>query len=452
MQGLEIQKNVAKISNSNFNYIASNCKNNYEEDKQQIFNALNDIFLYLPCSFIHYDFIKELANSNNFKNDFQQNFETLKTKIDDSNKALNFLLNVFFLEKAGIIRKEEFKNLLKCNKLTVYNEFISTITPTIKFNNIIQNEESGMNLVLSNIFFDEVIIKDIKNFFENHQNLVKSFQNTNCDVLIAFQIFKNLSFSVAEAKLSIKNYFEEKNYIQLIYAVFLYQNNFEKIFLQAIFLDMSKKEFFLSIFYDNFEEIKDYCKKNEESKKFLYAIIFMIYEQFYYPIDEVDSYYTQNIEYNPSLNIDNKHKFFQLLDEDLISFIMQFSDKKILKNAVDSKFNYLFVNEKEFEVSSFPLKEIIKNQEFHKIIDISKEEFFKAFFYIAKDSISHFLTYLEILKDYFVLSKDEQHLFCTIFEEQFADKKSFKKFICQKLELFNVIDDDVKQNHPILFI
>jgi len=61
------------------------------------------------------------------------------------------------------------------------------------------------------------------------------------------------------------------------------------------------------------------------------------------------------------------------------------------------------------------LKNEIKNKNFENIKKLPKEEFFNEFLKLAQPSISHFLTYLEILKDFFILKKDEQELFLNLF-------------------------------------
>lgn len=68
-----------------------------------------------------------------------------------------------------------------------------------------------------------------------------------------------------------------------------------------------------------------------------------------------------------------------------------------------------------------------------------RETFFRNFCLLGSPSISHFLAYLEIYKEHFVLSAEQQRLFLSVFFEVFEHAESFRRIVASKMVQFRIV-------------
>lgn len=94
----------------------------------------------------------------------------------------------------------------------------------------------------------------------------------------------------------------------------------------------------------------------------------------------------------------------------------------------------------EYNLDTSPISSIRK-EDF--TISKSKEKFFRDFCLLGSPSVSHFLSYLEIYKDHFILSEEDQRLFVDIFRGIFGSRRSFSRIILSKMVLFGILDKKI---------
>lgn len=119
------------------------------------------------------------------------------------------------------------------------------------------------------------------------------------------------------------------------------------------------------------------------------------------------------------------------IDEETVDVLLRFISPSSLTK---------FIPEYKDKLEVPPIRCILKKD---FLISSNKEKFFKDFCLLGSPSVSHFLSYLEIYKDYFRLNKDEQRLFLKVFYGTFVNRKSFNRIVLGKMALFGMLDKNL---------
>lgn len=114
------------------------------------------------------------------------------------------------------------------------------------------------------------------------------------------------------------------------------------------------------------------------------------------------------------------------MDEDVINYCVDVVDRNNLGLLLEKNF-------KE------PTLSYISHEDFKEMKFKTKLDFLKNFTLLTSPSVSHFLTYLEIYKNEFVLTKKQQKDFIMILNDFHVDNNGYLKIIMPKLECFGVI-------------
>ncbi|KAM0687185.1 hypothetical protein COBT_001578 [Conglomerata obtusa] len=451
----DIKEAIIKSSPSEYQTLVDRCITNFNIEKDNIMEAINEVLLYIPGSFFQLALIIDLSqNIKEFSTIFINNIQVLTEKNINDNQLINLLLNILFLEKYQLIKRGETDKILKLNKIEDLGSFLKSGTQHLVIIAKTRKEtDIPLNLTFEDIVFDSELIIQINKKITHFIQCKNYFNDVNADALLTAQLINYFSFSTVDCRFFLINYFCSEDYIQLLYGMFLKIDTTEKAQFYAIFLLLTRLENFLKQFYELVPRFKQYFKdtNNKESQQYFNTLMALLYERFYYPTNEMSSFYKESCQYDPLYSQTEAEMYSNLLDDDIVIEMLKFSDLKQLKKYLNPKFHHFLINEKVIEESKINLKDMIHENSFEKIQALNKEDFFNAFFSISKHSISHFLTYMEMLQQFFVLNKEEQELFCVLFEKHFNEKHSFKKFVCEKLVLFKVIDDDIQKNHSQMF-
>lgn len=132
-----------------------------------------------------------------------------------------------------------------------------------------------------------------------------------------------------------------------------------------------------------------------------------------------------------------KEEDFLKKDEktDLLKNLLQKDVLEYCLDVVNKKYLGLLL-EKEFEK---PYLDSISYEEFKEKIFKNKPEFLRNFVLLSSPSVTHFLTYLEIYKQEFVLTKKQQKDFVKFLTDFHVNNKGYLKIILSKLEKFGII-------------
>lgn len=83
----------------------------------------------------------------------------------------------------------------------------------------------------------------------------------------------------------------------------------------------------------------------------------------------------------------------------------------------------------------------ISHQEFKSMDFNDKRDFFNGFLALTSPSISHFLSYLEIYKDRFVLNSEDQALLVAMIREAHANDPGYRDVAISKLQKFGIVSN-----------
>lgn len=405
--------NLFRITSVNFDDHLTECSRSINDTKQDFLDTLRDIIKYAPQkSQIISNFLISLIKENpDLKCDITNLISSILSSSDTESvvsaliycKSLNYKISYF--PKLKTMENEYFKDEeIKLDNEIEVNEY---------FNNIeifIENLKSGTNFYSD---LDEILLFKV------------------------VQVIKNYQFDINEClneldKLCINN----EEFIGILYL----QDKLDNFYLVSILLRTLNDD--KSV--ENLFRILD-----KMNKKFRDLLISFIYEYF---INRRIYKFNQDIK----ILFDTKEEIQEIkkyIDEDTV---------KEMKKYLSIQSLELFVPEykKVYEMSQIDL---IKKEEFDNIIiqnskkeDLSlkdefiinddhfnyKKEFFINFCKLGSPSISHFLTYLEIYKDLFKMSDEDQKIFLEIFNEMFNSRDSFKKIVIGKMVRFKFIKEE----------
>ncbi|KAM0679359.1 hypothetical protein BDAP_000226 [Binucleata daphniae] len=450
-----IDELIVKLSPNTYEKVLKTCIESYKNESVSILDTLCNVLLHIPGSFIHLTLIYDISVKNkdiaeDLKNHISQNIKTLT----NCSFMINILFNIFYLEKLHFYKQNELEKLTTKNNLTSLYSIVNTSEEYKKIMYLLKfNENEYLNYEIEEIHLDENMIKDICEFCEAYNAQKQNFENLNGDYVIAMQLLQTFRFNVNDCKFFLVNYFAHQNFTQLVYALFLQYKKNDCSFFLCLFLELAKFENFLHIFYDLFYNLKDNFRStnNNDALFFVNLVMALLYERFYFPTNETYSAYKVTCAYDPMYSQPEKANYMALIDAEIVKLMTCFSQRDYLMKNLPSRLHQYIVKEKEFGEVNNELKTYIKNKEDDKIKQMTKEQFFNSFFSISRHSISHFLSYLEILQDHFVLTKEEQEMFCKMFLDRFDTHCSYKKFVARKLKQFDVISEDVQKKYVDLF-
>lgn len=418
--------------------------------KGEILEVLLQVLSNIPGCFIQLTFILDLSEENEiFFNEIRDVInEWLKTTVNHNNLIILFV-NLYFLSKYKFILMSSYEKLVELNDLNI---ILDLITPAnVASRQIIQTSRN--NDLNRNIVMDEFLLpQDVTGRVRDHlQNLKeKSILEFNGDMMVAYHIIDTFLFDKVECGINLTIYFIDYEFTNLIYGVFLYYlaNKDKRGFIIALFMSLTKTEGFLPSFYNLYE----YLIKVPEIKELITLLMAFIYERYFYPETECISYYKTSTEHDPSLCNDERTRFFEILSPESVEILLRISNHEELKYQLRSEQKKMVPRYNVFkEKELFDLKTLINARDLSKIKEYPKEDFFRTFLIISRYSVSHFLVHLEILKEYFILSWDEQRVFCAIIKELFTENSSFRRIVCNKLAEYKIINDVVGNEFPGLF-
>jgi len=267
---------------------------------------------------------------------------------------------------------------------------------------------------------------DNNSLFSNYNELKNTFSFFNTDFYIAKEIINQTLFNINKCISFLMNYFHKKEYDNLVLAIFYKDCTFDKL---TLFLKLSTHKGMIDSFFNIYDKIETNLK---------YVLMALLYQRYYVFMKSKD---TSRYGYNPIYEEDERNRFFELVDINVINEIRKITNDDDLKKILRLKemkvdFNFSMKDVPKTEVD---LKEMINEGKFDEIKKLDKELFFRSFFFLGQYSVSHFLSYLEVLRENFILSDDEQKMFVNIFEEVFEGRESFCKFVMEKLRFYEII-------------
>lgn len=238
-------------------------------------------------------------------------------------------------------------------------------------------------------------------------------------VLYAMQIIRNFEFSIQECLAQLGSVYNSK---QLVAAIRLLHNRKNILYISALAIELARKKGFLK---DLLSELPGF------DAGFRDTLLSLLFESFYSRPEDKSVY--PNDSYVP-LRFDEEVKLFDSLVTDETMRVMETISGA---SKVREFFPDMSRNDKKPEVKS------INREEFENIDFKDREGFFRGFCHLGSPSISHFLTYLEIYKDHFVLSEEDQKLFLSVFCEMFDASEVFGDVIIGKMILFKILDQEL---------
>lgn len=234
--------------------------------------------------------------------------------------------------------------------------------------------------------------------------------------LYAVHIIKNFGFSIQECLLQLSFVSDQ---MQLVNAIRAVHNKDNVLYLSALVLELSRRQGFLAVLFDELPlfdvEFKD-------------VLLSLLFEHFYEPGEESGTY--ANNSYIPLRSEEETRLFRGLMTEDTVRRMNRISNSSKVQKVVhgdirSAETKTRTITKEEFEATDFEDKDV----------------FFRNFCLLGSPSVSHFLTYLEMYKEHFLLDKEDQRRFLAVFLEMFSSAESFKRIVLGKMVLFEILDE-----------
>ncbi|EPR78079.1 hypothetical protein SLOPH_2285 [Spraguea lophii 42_110] len=337
-------------------------------------------------------------------------------KVQLKNKELNYII-----KNCERINKElntQMEELEECS------EFIQIINKDEK----IDNEINTINAALM-----DMDIKFIEELCKTIELSVK--YSTNGDVFIGKQTIDNFGFDRNECVNQLIKYYDVQNYNYLCKGIFLAEEqNRGDFFYVALVIVLAKSEGFLKVLYSMLDET------NNSFKNKLLAFIF---EQYYSPAFNIKLEYVSEL-YNPETHEEEIKIFRTIVDDSTIKEMEKYS-------SIDALNQFFNLNLEETIIPGDGCIDI-RDKDVKELMDMDKIMFFTSFCFYCSDSITHFLTYLELYRKCFILNDDEQRIFLEVFRKFFINRKSFRKFVLQKILKFKMIKKEIAMEYNDLFL
>ncbi|TBT99335.1 hypothetical protein CWI36_2014p0010 [Hamiltosporidium magnivora] len=418
---------------------------------------LIQIIVEVPYNFYLYSLlIIDISSSlKSFGIKFSEKINFYHKKLVKDNDALllvSFYRTINILEFVGFFKPNQVKKFLndeEYNQISLFVTGCKSIQHSLKGMDFEENKNFEFDLE-NDIFYSDELKKELINL-QKYKKFMEIFGIENGDFIVSKQIIDKFSTSYKESCFQFYCYFQKEYYDSLILSIIngVVEDKIDLPLYIYIFKKMGMYENFLTNYYDLILKIRN--KKTEiidfydKIIKFINISMAFIFENFHNLPEKHSSFYAEQVSYRPENDKGLSEMFKSLLNPSIINEMMKISNSNVLIDFLPPKYkNIVFIAEiYENTPQSIELKRIINENDFEKLKEMDKKEFYKAFMVLASPSISHFLTYFEILKNYFVMNSDEQRIFCTVFIEYFNDWNSYKRIVCEKLIEAQFIEETI---------
>lgn len=434
MEERNIEEKIIKLSPEDYEETLKLVKDSYTTNKERICEAIRDSIMNLPGIFIQLTFIIDLSDEEPlFLDDMEQIIE-IALKTDNPDQLLNLLINLYFLGEYNFLKENEVQNFLETNKLDILAVFQGFSISQKYIQKTKKETEKNYDIELPHVMLSD----DIKTPLVQ---IIKEQETKYSDTLIAFQIIKSFSFSHIDCRSYLLNYFFNNDYTCIIIAIFQnYATNANNLaFLISLFVCFCRVEAFLSTFYVLMPEILE----NEKSREFVNVIMQLLYEKYYYPHRETKSLYKQYAEYDPFLHEVERRMFLDCLNDEMIYRIKLTSDKDVLRTVLNDTQKHLLPYNKIIDCDVIDLYNMVRKSQYDDLDKVPKLDFFRSFLSIAQYSISHYLSYMELLKEHFKMNEQDQKLFYETLKDLYSDKEVFCQIIIKKMIKFNILHESI---------
>ncbi|AFM98724.1 hypothetical protein EHEL_080190 [Encephalitozoon hellem ATCC 50504] len=383
-----MQLPIARINSTNHWRILEEVR--LSKDKEKAIEDIKNVVLLMPHkSSIMASFISDLAKDDA---DFKNGIAKMIDEISTSNDSSMLISASFTLKRLGVKGMESF--------------FWTKETPTIS---------SLFECVSLEISQDS--LNGCREEAERILGIAgeEGFEEVFCVV----QAMRSFRFSVQECVSQLGCISRQKS---LVDGIRMLQKKENSLYLCALALEFAKKQGFLKILLEELPAFE---------QEFKGILIPLLFEQYHNPSEESSSVYISS-SYMPLRTLEDINPFKQLITEDIAKNMKRISGTSKVEK---------FLNEgKSEDTKKVPR---MSREEFEKTDFEDRKAFFKSFCLLGSPSISHFLTYLEIYKENFVLGEDDQKLFLSIFFETFGDYESFCRIVIEKMVRFRIIDSEL---------
>ncbi|EJW04048.1 hypothetical protein EDEG_01682 [Edhazardia aedis USNM 41457] len=451
---------IVKLNTSEYEYILNICTENFDTLLPQILKTFEILLLHIPGNMMILALFIDIATEKpELVSSLVQTLVESSGKIENLNNLLTFFTNLYFFEFYGFIKYSELYKILEKNDLLILKPFFVRLATGEEIVQMTKRpDETNLDTEIPDILINKTqeILDDVHRFVENYNLLVPYSENESNDILIAYLIIENFSFNGIECKENLLKYFYKDKELFLILGILLHLRlaKLEKTFLYTLFIRFTKEDNFLKTFYSLYPKLIENTELNINFH--LNTLMAFLFERYYKFEKKNHSLYVKSVGYDPNNDIEQKKLFFELLNTGIINEIQKFSDL----SRIDEKMKSIFIEKgadlqhKEIEIPEVDinLSHLLENYETDVLENTDRTTLFLALFKLGSPSITHFLTYLEKLLKCMKLSLDDQNIFCNMFQQYFSDKKSFKKFVAQKLVYYNVVEESVRASFPNLFI
>ncbi|KAF7683213.1 hypothetical protein TCON_1577 [Astathelohania contejeani] len=453
-----MENEIIKLEPNNYDTVLKELTTIYSETKERILAVLEELAILMPqkCLITSVLFV-DLAKTNvDFKNDvvsILQDWLSGYIKEERVEEIICILRLLWILEYFEFLENGTVDIIIKKFDEPRLDHVVKECRIIEAYKTIIwEKSEDGKKQPLNIQFSISESLKNMLSSKLDRLTQIEKFTNTsNGDIYLAKQIFNVFMFDPHECCTYTLKYFNDSQFSDTIAGLFLYleeKGHFNSMEISLI-IKLSKHEYFLKQFYAIIKQTKKSENISEIITNFINSAMAWIYEQYY----NGHIKHFECKQYTPENSLEELMEFKSLLNEGVVREMIKYSD-------CDELIKFLPEELKEFVVipTTFSydenvkmLKSSYKNGCINKLKTIEKVDFYHAFFKLTSPSISHFLTYLEAFQSYFILTNDEQTVFCEIMREYVKNKPIYKKIVTNKLLLFKIINMDVATKFPELF-
>ncbi|AFN83441.1 hypothetical protein EROM_080190 [Encephalitozoon romaleae SJ-2008] len=386
-----MQLPIARINSTNYRRILEEVR--LSEDKERAIEDIKNVVLLMPHkSSIAANLISDLIKDDG---DFRSGIVKMVDEILACGDGCMLISASFTLKKLGVGGMESLWWTKEIPTVSPLLESVNFKVPPDSLNECKEEAEKVLR------------ITDEKNFEE---------------VFCVSQAIRNFRFSIQECVTQLGYISRLKS---LVDGIRVLQQKENGLYLSALVLELARKQGFMRVLL---EELSSF------DREFKDILIPLLFEHFYNPSEENNSVYVSS-SYMPLRTSEDINLFKQLFTEDIVRNMKRISGSSKVEKFLDKG--------KDEGTKKVPR---ISREEFEKTDLKDREAFFKNFCFLGSPSISHFLTYLEIYKERFVLNKEDQKLFISIFFEIFEGLESFCRIVTEKMVRFGIIDPALTAN------
>lgn len=380
-----MQLPIPRINSTNYQRILEEAR--LSENKGRVIEDIKNVVLLMPhkssiTANLMYDLIKDDV-------DFKNGIVKMVDEISASGDGCVLISASFTLKRLGVGGMESFWWIKETPTISPLLESVNFEVSPDSLNKCKEEAEKVLRIT------DE-----------------KSFEEVFC----VAQAIRNFRFSIQECVTQLGHISRQKSLVDGIRAL---QQKENSLYLSALTLELARKQGFMRVL------LQELSSFDCEFKDILIPLLF---EHFYNPGEENNSVYVSS-SYMPLRTSEDINLFKQLFTEDIVRNMKRISGSSKVERFLDEG--------KDPDTKKVPS---IGREEFEKTDLKDREAFFKNFCFLGSPSISHFLKYLEIYKERFVLGEEDQKLFLSIFFETFEGLESFCRIVTEKMVRFGIID------------